>query len=71
MIRLENERSCLELFQMAGLEEEEGWDEYWKKVLEIGRIEENESFKEFFFLDRLGERFQYYRKEEEEFDFRQ
>ena len=49
----------------------ENWDEYLEQIRMSPRIEENESFKEFFCLNRIGDRFKYQRKvdEIEIFDF--
>lgn len=45
------------------------WDEYLEIIRNLPRIEENQSFKEFFCLHRLKNNFQYQREPEEIIDF--
>lgn len=47
----------------------EKWDNYLEEIRISPRIEDNESFKEFFCLNRLGNQFQYYRDIVEILDF--
>lgn len=62
--------------QILDMEEEKNlnenklkWDTYLEAILNLPRIEDNESFKEFFCLHRLGYNFQYYRNAIEVLDF--
>lgn len=47
----------------------EKWSHYFKEIAMSPRVEENESFKEFFCLNRLGDNFQYHRNKVESLDF--
>ena len=45
------------------------WDEYFYRLMKIPKIEQNESFRDFFNLNRLGASFEFTRGESEVFDF--
>ena len=45
------------------------WDDYFFYLLKIPKIEQNESFRDFFNLNRLGPSFEFVRGESEVFDF--
>jgi len=45
------------------------WDAYFERLRNSPRIEENESFKEFFCLNLLRSNFQYDRKKYEEYNW--
>ena len=45
------------------------WDDYFYHLLRIPKIEQNESFRDFFNLNRLGTSFEFTRGESEIFDF--
>lgn len=45
------------------------WDDYFYFLLKIPKIEQNESFRDFFNLNRLGVTFEFTRGDSEIFDF--
>ena len=45
------------------------WDDYFYHLMKIPKIEQNESFRDFFNLNRLGPSFEFTRGESEVFDF--
>lgn len=45
------------------------WDDYFFYLLKIPKIEQNESFRDFFNLNRLGPSFEFVRGDSEVFDF--
>lgn len=61
--------SNMETFETKSEEIKKKWDDYFYYMLKIPKIEQNESFRDFFNLNRLGVSFEFTRGDSEIFDF--
>lgn len=61
--------SNMETFETNSEEIKKKWDDYFYYMLKIPKIEQNESFRDFFNLNRLGVSFEFTRGDSEIFDF--